>query len=256
MKKILLFLLIISFSKSFSQYNETIRTGRPGQAIGAFSVGKNILQFQQGIDVYSFDNAEYKPFGIVSNNIIRFGIIEKIEISALIDYQYDQQKYDNETTFQSGLSNFHLGLRIHLNNQKGWVPATAFQMRLKFPKISKDYGSNNFAPIGVFVANWNLPKNMSIASNWILSYNGNDANPTGKYVLNFGFPIYQKLSGFIENYGQINNNIFQTRFDTGFAYLVNNNFQLDISSGFGNNQNVTDYFISTGISWRVLNFRK
>jgi len=35
MKKILLFLLIISFSKSFSQYNETIRTGRPGQAIGA-----------------------------------------------------------------------------------------------------------------------------------------------------------------------------------------------------------------------------
>jgi hypothetical protein len=106
------------------------------------------------------------------------------------------------------------------------------------------------------VANWNLPKNMSIASNWILSYNGNDANPTGKYVLNFGFPIYQKLSGFIESYGQINNNIFQTRFDTGFAYLVNNNFQLDISSGFGNNQNVTDYFISTGISWRVLNFRK
>jgi hypothetical protein len=61
----------------------------------------------------------------------------------------------------------------------------------------------------VFVANFRLPKNMSVASNWVLSYNGNDSYTIGKYVLNFGFPIYKKLSGFVENYGQVNQSVFQ-----------------------------------------------
>jgi len=107
----------------------------------------------------------------------------------------------------------------------------------------------------VFVANWRLPKSMSFASNWILSYSGDDPYPTGKYVFNFAFPIYRKLSGFVENYGQLSQKIFQTRFDGGFAYLVNNNVQLDMFAGYGSNQSVNDYFVSLGVSWRVVSFR-
>ncbi|NJM80434.1 MAG: transporter [Flavobacterium sp.] len=214
------------------------------------------MQFQQGLDYYSFVDTKYPPRGFVSNNVIRYGISETVELSALIDYQSEQTKFDTNTTSLSGLSNLHFGFRVHFNNQKGWIPTTGFQMRLKIPKVSNDFGSNQLATVMVFVANWSLPKNMSIATNWILSYNGNDNYPTGKYVVNFGFPIYKKLSGFIENYGQLNQGIFQTRFDGGFAYLVSNNVQLDLSAGYGNNQNVKDYFISTGISYRFTNFEK
>src|SRR5690606_17180254 len=106
------------------------------------------------------------------------------------------------------------------------------------------------APICIFVATWQLPKATSITSNWILNYSGSSAVPIGRYVLNFGFPIYKNIGGFIENYGQYRGDIFETRFDGGFAWLVNNNVQFDLSAGYGMNT-VTDYFISAGISWRL-----
>lgn len=249
-------LLFIISQSAFGQFSETIRTGRPGQAIGAFTVGKNILQFQQGLDYYSFADTKYPPIGFLSNNVVRFGILETVELSALFDYQYENTKFDTNSISLSGISNLHLGFRVHLNDQKRWIPTTGFQMRLKMPNISNDFGSNQLAAVMVFVANWSLPKSMSLGTNWILNYNGNDHFPTGKYVINFGFPIYKKWTGFIENYGQVRQNVFQTRFDGGFAYLINNNIQLDLSTGYGNNQNVQDYFVSTGVSWRITNFRK
>lgn len=255
--KIINLLILISVSQTaFAQFNNTIRTDRPGQANGAFTVGKNILQFQQGIDFYSLANIKNPPNGFISNHVIRYGILEKVELSALIDYQNEQTKTNTAASLLSGLSNLHVGFRIHINNQKAWIPNTALQMRFIIPNISKDFGTNYLATEMTFVSNWSLPKNKSITTNWILSYNGNDHYPTGKYVLNFGFPIHKKWSGFIENYGQINQSVFQSRFDGGFAYLINNNVQLDLSAGYGNNQNIQDYFVSTGISWRITNFRK
>lgn len=248
-------LLICSSNKLNAQYSEVLRSGRPGQSIGAFTVGDDILQFQQGFEYNSFTNSSYTPFGFTGVNIIRFGILETLEISTLIDYQYHEKKFETETTYQSGIRNLQLGFRYHINDQKGWMPATAFQMRLKMPGISKDYESKYIAPIMVFVANWGLPKKMSIATNWVLAYNGNDAIPTGKYVLHFGFPIYKKLKGFIENYGQLKESVFESRFDGGFAYLINNNIQLDLYGGYGNNNGVQDYFVNTGISWRIVKFR-
>ncbi|MBZ9630232.1 transporter [Salegentibacter sp. LM13S] len=250
MKNLTTFLLLILSTYCFGQFNETIRTGRPGQSIGAFTVGSNVLQFQQGLDYFGTSEANL-PEGFISNNVIRYGILERVELSAVIDYKYQEFELNNNTRSLEGLSNLHLGFRVNINDQKEWLPATAFQMRLKLPNISDDFGSEYLAPAMVFVANWGLPKNMSLATNWILSYSGNDPKPTGKYVINFGFPIYKQLSGFIENYGQVNQSVYQTRFDTGLGYLINNNVSVDLFAGFGDNQNVTDYFVSTGISWRV-----
>lgn len=257
MKKLLFLLLFqIVTLNIFAQYNESIRTGRPGQAIGAFTVGKSVLQFQQGVDYYSFVAVKHKPTGLLSNNVVRYGILENVELSILVDYQNEQTQSDTTAVTLNGISNFHCGFRVHLNDQKGWIPTTGFQMRIKYPSVAKDFAANNLATVMVFVANWSLAKNLSFASNWILSFSGNDAVPTGKYVLNFAFPIYKKWSGFIENYGQIRQAVYQSRFDGGFAYLLNNNVQLDISAGYGDNQGIKDYFVSGGISWRIVTFRK
>ncbi len=247
-------LLTVSYN-SFSQYNETIRTGRPGQSIGPFTVGKHLLQFQQGVNYYSIEDT-YPIKGFVSNNVIRYGISETIELSTLIDYQNENTSFGNDTsTNRAGISNLHFGFRAHINEQKGWFPVTGFQMRIKFPSISNDFGTKYVAADMVFVANWVLPKDMSLITNWIMSYSGNEPIPLGKYVVNFGFPIYKRLSGFMGNYGQINQSVFQTRFEGGFAYLINNDLAIDLSSGFGKNQGIKDYFVSTGVSYRFLNFR-
>ncbi|MBS4044278.1 MAG: transporter [Chitinophagaceae bacterium] len=254
-----LFLLIFCISVtqiSFAQFNTVIRTGRPGQAIGAFTVGKNVLQFQQGLEYGGITNNNTAPNTFISNHVVRYGIAETVEISALVDYQNDHKNENNVIINKSGISNLHLGFRVHINNQKGILPTTGFQWRLKIPNTSNDYPTQNIGSVMIFVANWSLPKDCGLSTNWIYATSGNNTPATGKYVINFSFPIHNKWSGFIENYGQLQQSIFQTRFDGGVAYLINNNVQLDASAGFGNNQGVKDYFVSTGISWRLLPKRK
>lgn len=259
MKPVLVPFLFLLSVFSYGQFNESIQSGRPGQSIGGFTVGKNVLQFQQGVDYLSSVEPNITQKGFLTNNVVRFGILETVELSVLVDYRQDKTRFNtfDTTNIESqGLSDLHLGFRVNINEQKGWIPVTAFQMRLKTPHISEDYKTNNIAPVMIFVANWDLPKAMSLATNWIVDYNGINANPTGKYIINFGFPVYKNLSGFIGNYGQIYQSNFQTRFEGGFALLVNTNLALDIFAGFGENQNVHDFFLSTGVSYRFLNFRK
>ncbi len=256
-KKVLTSILFITIAQfSIAQFNEIIRTGRPGQSIGPFTVGKNVLQFQQGLEIGGVSNINNAPTSFINNNVIRFGVSETVELSALIDYQQDYKNENNIYINNSGVSNLHLGFRVHLTNQKGLLPTTGFQMRLRVPNTSKDFPTQNIASVMVFVANWSLPKECSLGTNWILSYSGNNTPATGKYIINFGFPIAKKWSGFVENYGQVNQSVFQTRFDGGLAYLINNNFQLDASAGFGSNQGIKDYFVSTGVSWRLIPKRK
>lgn len=53
LKTILLAFVLLLANSTFSQYNETIRTSRPGFAIVPFTVGARVLQVQAGLDYYS-----------------------------------------------------------------------------------------------------------------------------------------------------------------------------------------------------------
>ena len=249
----LLIILLLIFSDTYSQYNETIRTGRPGQAIGAFTVGKKILQFQQGFDYNSTTIKSTEINSYLSNNVVRYGISELLEVSFLADYQNDEIKTITSDYNLQGISNFHIGFRTHIADQNKWIPSSCFQARLKLPNISNDYGNSYIAPIMIFVANWSLPKQLGLNTNWILTWDVNSAVPVEKYVVNFNFPLGKQWGGFIENYGTLIHKSLETRFDYGISYLASNDIQFDLYAGNGKNNNTTDYFVSVGISWR-LNF--
>lgn len=250
------FLHAVLTKEASCQFNETIRTGRPGQAIGGFAVGEKIVQFQQGIEYFSSDNNDYNQQGYLSNNVIRFGVMERVEISAVIDYKFEKWATDSLKWSLNGISNFQLGFRVHLNDQKKWIPATGFQFQLRIPNISKDYRVQHLAPAATFVATWSLPHETLLSANWVMEYDGNNPVVTGKYIINYSFPLSGKWSGFIENYGQLRGTVFQTRFDGGIAFLMNSNIQFDLSAGVGQNQKTRDFFVGSGISYRFINFRK
>lgn len=253
-KKVLCILVYgFFFQLAQAQYSETIRTGRPGQSIGAFTVGKNILQFQQGVD-FAESRHEFTQKSFVFDNVIRFGITENIELSGLVDYTSSKEKHSNYST--EGISDFHLGFRAHLLDQRKAIPNIAFQMRMKTLWVSKDFKINNIAPAMNLVMAWGLPKKNSVTTNWILSYNGNDAVPKFQAIFNYGFGLSDKWSGFIENYNTWKSSTFEAKFDGGFAYLLTPDIQFDISGGYGKNNSVSDFFIDGGISWRLTQWRK
>jgi len=122
---------------------------------------------------------------------------------------------------------------------------------VRLPVLSEDYKIDNLAPRFIIVTGQKLSETFTLTTNWGGSWNGNNSMGTGFYIINLSFPIVGQLGGFVENYGDVNDGDFDTRFDAGFAYLVNNDLQLDLLGGLGKNDGFSDYFVSVGVSWRT-----
>lgn len=250
----LVFLLsFLTADVAYSQYNETIRSGRPGQSIGPFTVGTGIFQIQSGIDINGFkaESTGVKGNGFIFDNVFRYGIAERWEVSALVDYAHETITMNGSETSLNGLAAFDLGGRYHLYTGKGLVPSLGLQARFRIPVLSDDYKISNAVPRFLIVTSQRLSDTFTLVTNWGGRWNGNDTPGTAFYTINVSFPIAGPLSGFIENYGNLTDGDFDTRFDGGFAYLCNNDLQLDVLGGAGNNDDVSDYFVSVGVSWRT-----
>lgn len=247
-----LFLISSSFS-AYSQFNETIRSGRPGQSIGPFTVGKSILQIQSGVDYFHYKNDadQFKGGGFLSNNVIRFGLTETFEISTQLEYKIEEVTSSDVKTRLNGLSAVDIGMRYHIYSGKGLAPSVGFQIRWRLPRVNGDYEIDQWAPRFIVVTNQSLSEKLSLTTNWGASWNGNDGTPTGHYTINLFYSISDQFGAFIENYGSVIKSDFNTYLDGGFAYLVTNDLQLDLLAGYGSNNGLKEYFISAGISART-----
>lgn len=272
---VLLMFVCVGFSQA--QFNETIRTGRPGQSINPYTTGKGVLQFQQG---YVFESAklDFDPSSLtfpVENaegnmslfeNVIRYGIGENIEINAAVNYNWfkheiEAGRLDSQIT-GNYLSAADIGARVHLADNKGLMPDIALQARLGMAQNGDegDFEIQNVQVTAAFF--WQLADKHGLTVNLIPIIATNDELTTQvNYTLAYGVSITDKIGVFIENYGSLYfdavYNYFDTYFDAGVSYLVNNNVQLDLLGGYSKNKvdsgiEESKYFIAAGVSWRVL----
>lgn len=237
----------------FGQFNETIRTGRPGQSIGAFTVGHGILQVQSGLDWFGYRNEGTGLLGRggLSNTVVRFGLTEPFEVSALIEYRFEKQTTEGLRSPLSGWSALDVGMRYHIFTGKGLVPNVGFQIRWRIPGVGGDYSIDQWAPRFLLVSSQQITDKITFITNWGASWNGNSAVPQGNYTANLSYAITAKLGIFLENYGSVFRNDFDTYVDGGLAWLVNPDLQLDLLAGYGKNEGFEEYFISGGISVRT-----
>ena len=253
--RILLSFLIsfITLTSSVAQFNETIRTGRPGQAIGAFTVGSGIFQMQSGFDYFGSKNskADSKNNGLLNNTVMRYGLTEQFEISTLLEYKTERITEGNNKTNQKGLSAFDVGMRYHIYTGKGLIPNVGFQIRMGLPILSEAYQINDLAPRFIVVTSQKLSNTFNLITNWGAAWNGVDSKPLGTYVVNLSFPFNDRFGSFVETFGGYGRGNFLINFDTGLAWLLTPDLQLDLYGGYGNNYGIKDYFVSTGVSWRT-----
>lgn len=252
--------LILS-SNIYSQYNETIRTGRPGEAIGPFAVGARVFQVQAGLGFldYKFDNPsdenspalEYGSAFIVGS-VFRMGITEHFELNMGIAFQDGSQSIADSTYDRNGMNGFAFGMRYNIYVGKGWIPSVGFQVNLGMPWLSSDFNSNDVRPRMTLITAQRMAEKWGLTTNWGLFWNGNNSQPLGYYVINVSYDVADKWSVFIEPFGFIKNNYWEPHIDGGAAFLVNNDLQLDIAGGVGiGPDEFSDWFINAGVSWRV-----
>lgn len=134
-------ILLSSFAQA--QYTEVINSNRPSRSMGAFSVGKNVYQWEQGIsfrqgDFENFYNARYTGLG--TRMQLRIGLFkEQLELLGTVDYQLDDLSYENAV---GRLKNNRKGLRDFSAGAK-YLVYDPFRNTEKYKPNLYSYHANN-----------------------------------------------------------------------------------------------------------------
>lgn len=250
---------LLAYSTAYAQYGETIRSGRPGQAIGPFTVGARVLQFQAGADYAAYKTRGF--FGdtdgrtISSDLLVRYGVTERFEMSVGIAYKNDKTTrsgvFGESTSIDEGINAFSVRVRSNVYVGKGAIPTVGFQFNMALPAVSEDFRPMQVAPKITAMTGQKFGKRVSFTTNWGAVWDGRSEVPRAFYVLNVGVDITDFMGVFIEHYADMGGNSWNGSIDGGFAFLVTPNLQLDVLGGYGPFDVQDDWFVSTGISWRI-----
>ncbi|MFT7157376.1 MAG: hypothetical protein ACI8Q1_002395 [Parvicella sp.] len=255
MKRSILIWICLCFSiPTIAQYSENIRSARPGQAVGPFTTGKELFQVQTGVNYTNYTNNETARDGNIVEYLasLRYGVLENMEIRSAFKVRRDKINTRPEPSRKfGGLSFWNVGLRYNIVSGTGFKPSFGVQGDIKLTWVDPQYRSSKISPRIMLIHGQRLTEKIGVTTNFSMTLNGESDKALLGYIVKFSFPIAKKWTSFIENYGQGTSVAFLSRWDTGLAYLVNKDLQLDLFSGFGINNGQKEWFIDTGISWRV-----
>ena len=234
-----------------AQVPDNIASDRPGNAFSPLTVGKGVFQGQFGMDysASSFENEEVSSYSL-GTTYFRYGLSKRFEVSAQADYRYDRLRTQQNL---SGISNAGIGVRYNWTNGQQGMPDIGTLLTVNFNNLLGDYETQNEVPTLLLIAQQGLSDRFAITGNLGLSLIDPDRTAIGIYVLNLGYGINDKLSAFVESYGNFDDNEIVDNYDAGLAYLLNGDVQLDFYGGVSEYRNVFNYFLSLGISIRTGN---
>ncbi|MEM1328451.1 MAG: transporter [Bacteroidota bacterium] len=234
-----------------AQFAENIRSGRPGQGIGAYTLGAKVFQLQSGVNYNSIDfDTNNGTDRWLHNTVVRLGLVEKWEVSAVFNWRTDEFTMNQDEERQFGISNTQIGARYNVVSGKEKGPTLGIQARALLRAQSEAYRREKIGVTAIAMSSQSLSDKWGLLLNVGMTWTGNNTDPRSFYALSLNGSLSQKWSTFVEVYGNIENPT--ANYDAGFAFLVNPDFQLDISAGWQGDEAVQDWFVDGGISWRIV----
>ena len=283
-KKISKFLPMVCLITGFSAFGQ-IETDRPDFTESPNTVPQGALQIETGfilehdaaIVVYPFPGTatEKRTYRNTTLNttLLRFGLFENLELrfnyawqsSKLHQYEIIEQGQvwpsptelpDSAYHPSRGFSTSFVGIKTNLYKTANM--SIGFLGHVYIPELaSGDYAKasgQKIAPEFLIPMTYQVTDRFGVAVQYGLSWDGFTANPTTSYTLALGYGITDKLSCYVEPYGFLTNNGDELHLiNAGFTYLVNDNFQLDLTGGFGLNEAAPNNFVGCGASFLLFN---
>lgn len=260
-------LLMVAFASFVA--SAQIETDRPDFAESPNTVPKRALQIETGfvLENDQLDNLggslEYQNLTL-NTTLLRWGILDQLELrfnwankrNEATQKQLIQGGQDStSSSIQRGFATSFVGFKTNL--YKTDKISIGFLGHLYIPELSSgDFKVDNqkVASELLFPVSYQITERFGIAAQYGINWDGLSPNPTSGYTLAFGYAITDQLNCYIEPYGFLTNNGEELHHvNGGFTYLVNDNFQLDLTGGFGLNDEAPDNFISCGVSFLLFN---
>ena len=284
MNRFFLILFVFFISKIdfvYSQYTEIINSNRPGSSSGAYSVGKNILQFENGFHIANERNKllNYKINGFGTDFKIRYGLLyEKLEL--LIDGIYQSDKftdlrYTPSNTFsRKNLKKFQIGAKYLIYdpnkgtedktnlysywankkfNFKNIIPAISAYIGLNIDSKNNPYTSSQIKGVSPSLAIFtqsNITNRSVIITNLIFERIGTYQNDF-EYLISITNAFNKNFIGFIEIHGIKSDFYADNKLGLGLAHLFSDNLQVDIGTMLNFKETPKIGYINLGLSYRV-----
>jgi Putative MetA-pathway of phenol degradation len=240
-------LLCVLFSIPCFSQNEPIEADRPDQTETPAIVPKGMFQVESGFS-FQKNNSESNTFSLPST-LWKYGISKKIELRLITELVLEK----NFSEKQNGFLPIAIGLKINLFDEIGMLPKTSLISHVEIKNIASSiYKNAYYIPNFRFTMQHTLNKNFNLGYNLGAEWDGFTKQSTLIYTLTSGYSITHKLGSYLELFGFApQNEIAFHNLDGGFTYLINNNFMIDFSSGFGITSNAPKHYFSFGFSFRI-----
>lgn len=274
-KALTVILLLCISVPSFSQFTDQINSNRPGESMGAFSVGKNVFQAEAGV-YYINENHEllnYEAQGFGLDLSARGGLFfEQLEFILDSKVQLDQYTTSFNQENRSGFRKIIFGAKYLIYDpfKKGpskpniysWKANNKFSWKQFIPALSVYAGANYVMENDYSILNESTisPKVMIIAQNHfksgivlvtnIFADKISSINSNYGYVITLTKGINETWSAFVENKGILGDYYSDGIFTLGATHLLKSNIQIDASVSKNIKNTPSLLYGGLGISWR------
>ncbi|MBT8326759.1 MAG: transporter [Bacteroidia bacterium] len=270
MKRILSVLLL--FAACYC--NAQIETDRPDFTESPNVVPKGALQIETG---FVFENdlsaKEQRQSKIqlsernytVNTTLFRYGLTENIELRLNTNYTLSKVGNTNDIELLDsthnpilsdikGFQTSFIGFKTNL--YKNDKLSLGFLGHLYIPALaSGDFirtVGQRVAPEFLVPATLSLNERWGISGQFGMAWDGLSSDPSYNYNLGVGFGISEKVGSYLEAVSYFTAGEELAFLNGGFTYLVTDNFQLDLTGGYKLTEAAPDYFLSCGLSYRML----
>lgn len=252
MKRFILILILLSSTQISAQSNNRpLVTDRPDQSESSSTVPAGYLQIETGLiyDKMEVETSTVELLGIATT-LLRLGITDNFELRVASAY-FDQITDGNIKMTESGIDGLDVGTKIYFLEETYYMPEVSLIASFNLPVGASAFVGEKITPSIILAMSNTLASNIGLGYNLGVEFAEESQNI---FFLSaaLGIGLTDKLSCFIESYNYFNNDSNPQLFaDAGFTYLVSNNFQFDVSAGYGLNDEYTSWFINGGFSFRL-----
>ncbi|MEO1013544.1 MAG: transporter [Bacteroidota bacterium] len=279
MKRFLYIILFIFSIHGSAQYTDVINSNRPGRAVSAYAVGKNVAQVEMGL---FFEQQDHSQLNTESNIIgtdiaLRYGLLfEQLELKwegTFLNQNINFLNFDTEDS-RTDFTRNRVGLKYLIYdrykdpqrnkpNLYSWRANNLFQLKNLIPSVSLyagatfALGDNPFyvgdptvSPRVMIATQSRLTPRFVLISNIAYDRIGTDF-PERSYLISLSHAFRNpKWSAFVEHQGIQSDRYADLLLRSGVAHLINEDLQVDMNLGTSFKNTPSRIFVVMGASYR------
>jgi Putative MetA-pathway of phenol degradation len=241
--------------------DDLINADRPGIADGSTVVGPKRIQLETGIQTEFRRNGAERDRAFFIPTLLRIGIDKRFEarVEGNTFTRTTTSVSDVQTNRDSGLAPVSIGLKYHIEDSKGVTRPSVGAIIRVFPAS----GTNGFKTNHVMgdlrlAADWDFAPHLSLNPNIGIGRYEDERGKTftsAIFALTLNYLPSKRLNPFVDMgvlRPEESDGKSSVIFDTGVAYIIGRNVQLDVSTGTGVHGNTPPHpFIGFGVSFRT-----